>query len=524
MRSLRVRLGFITLLAIFLSVSLVQAQDDILRILSNADIRTSDPHKAYEVDTWPTAALFYIGLVRWNDDNTEVVPALAESYEISDDGLTYTFVLREGITFATGRPITPEDIKWSFERLLDPETAAPTAFMFAGFEGEEAFMSGEADELSGITVVDDRTVEFKLQYPVWSLIQRFALPPAFIVDSEGVEAASGNIDHAPAGAGPYVMERWEPGVIITGTANPNYYRASEGLPTFSGFEMALSVEPSVGILRIEAGEADIALDFVPNADYPRLAADPVLAERLIQTAGFPNIDYIIFNETIEPFSNIDVRRALATAVDRDRLNQLLNGRAVPASGPIPPSVLGDNKDIQPLPFDLDAARELLASAGYPDGFEAELLTNTDPINQTLAQAIISDWAQIGVNVTPTFIDNAQFLDTLINQPDTLQIVLTNWFLDYPDPSNIWEPLLACGGSYNWGQYCNEDLEAAFAEANNIPPGDDRWAAFSDFEAQIVDAMPNVFLHHRLDYYFVSDRISIATDPGIVIRWDTATAE
>src|SRR5687767_3443996 len=118
MRNLRIRLLLVFAVLLALSASIVHAQDDnILHILSNADIRTSDPHIAYETETWPTAALFYIGLVRWSEDNTEVVPALAESYEISEDGLTYTFTLREGIKFSNGRDITAADVKWSFERL-----------------------------------------------------------------------------------------------------------------------------------------------------------------------------------------------------------------------------------------------------------------------------------------------------------------------------------------------------------------------------------------------------------------------
>jgi ABC-type transport system substrate-binding protein len=520
MRNLRITLLLVFAVLLALSVGIVHAQDDnILHILSNADIRTSDPHIAYETETWPTAALFYIGLVRWSEDNTEVVPALAESYEISEDGLTYTFTLREGIKFSNGRDITAADVKWSFERLLNPATASPTAYMFAAIEGVDEFQSGAVTEVSGISVVDDRTVEFTLQFPVWSLIQRFALPPGFIVPQEAVEAAGDNMARQPMGAGPFVLDRWESGVIISGTRNPYYYE--EGRPFFDGFDMQLGIEPSVGILRMDAGEADIALDFVPNADYPRIVADTALAEHLLQTAGFPNIDYVVINNTIEPYNNIDVRRALAMAVDRDRLVQILNGRAVPAAGPIPPSVLGDNKEIQPPAYDPEGAQALLASAGYPNGFTAQLLTNTDPTNLSVAQALISDWAAIGVQVEFTSIDNAPFLEILINQPDTLELVLTNWYLDYPDPSNIYEPLLQCGGSYNWGQFCDADLDAAFDAANSIPPGDARWAAFSDFEAQLLDKMPNIFLEHQANYYYTSSRLSIQSDPGILLRWDQA---
>jgi ABC-type transport system substrate-binding protein len=521
MRYHRLTFLLILIFVLLLSSFSVGAQDEnVLRILSNADIRTSDPHIAYETETWPTAALFYIGLVRWSDDNSEVVPALAESYSVSDDGLVYTFTLREGLKFADGSDLTTEDVKYSFERMFNPEVPSPTAYMFEAIAGVPEYVAGEAEEISGISIVDDLTVEFTLQYPVWSLIQRFALPPGFIVSQEAIEAAGDNVGRQPMGAGPFMLESWESGVAITGTRNPNYYL--EGQPFFDRFEMQLGVEPSVGILRMEAGEADIALDFVPNADYPRIVADPNISAQLLPTAGFPNIDYVIFNVNIEPFNNLQVRQAMSMAVDRERLVQILNGRATPAYGPIPPSVLGDNKEGQPDAYDPEGAKALLAEAGYADGFTANLFVNTDPTNLSIVQALIADWAAIGVTVELTSVDNAVFLDTVINQPETLELIMTNWYLDYPDPSNIYEPLLACDGSYNWGQFCSEALDTTFGEANNIPPGDDRWAAFSDFEAAIVAEQPNIFLHHQLNFYFTSARLSIQSDPGVLLRWDAAT--
>lgn len=125
---------------------------------------------------------------------------------------------------------------------------------------------------------------------------------------------------------------------------------------------------------------------------------------------------------------------------------------------------------------------MLAAAGYPDGLTTEILTNTDPTNVSVSQAIIADWAQIGVNATLSTIDNAQFLDILINQPETFQVVMTNWYMDYQDPSNVYEPLFGCGGSYNWGGYCNEEIQSVFDVNNLIPFGDARWAAFAEFES------------------------------------------
>jgi peptide/nickel transport system substrate-binding protein len=519
MRRSRITILLMVVLSLLLSLATVHAQgDNILHIVLNPDMRTSDPHIAYETETWPTASLFYVGLVKL-DDSSSPIPALAESWTISDDGLVYTFTLRDGIKFSNGRDITADDVKYSFERLLNPATAAPTAFMFTDIAGTPEFEDGSATEVSGIKVLDPKTVQFTLSTPVWSIMQRFALPPAFIVAKEGVQAAGDQFGFQPLGAGPFMLDSWESGVKITGVRNPYYYE--EGKPYFDGFELDLGVEPSVGVLRIENGEADVSLDFVPNADYTRLKDDSTLSKQLLPTAGFPNTDYMILNNNKAPFDKLEVRQAISKAIDRERMSQILNNRAVPLGGFLPPGIPGDNPNVLPDTYDPEAAKALLAQAGLPDGFHTTLLTNTDPISVDESQAVINDLAQIGIQVDLTTIDNAQFLDLLVSKPDDLEMVMTSWFMDYVDPSDNWEPLLKCGGSYNWAKYCNEGLDAEFAKANLLPQGDSRWAAFADFEAKVAEQVPNVFLVHRVDYYFTSARLDLKTNPAILMNFADA---
>lgn len=517
----RIVLFVIALALLVISVAPVAAQDNILRITSNFDIRTADPHIAYETETWTTVGLFYRGLVEMITTDT-VGPALAESWTVSDDGLVYTFTLREGGLFSNGREITAEDVKYSFERELDPNFPSPTSFFYEAIVGVPEYRDGSADEVSGIRIVDPLTVEFTLSTPVWSFLQRLALPPGAIVAREGVEAAGEDFGRQPLGAGPFVLDSWEPGLRISGSRNPNYFKA--GAPAVDGFTIDLLVEPSVGILRIDSGEADIAFDWVPSTEYPRIAADPALAERLIPSVAFPNIDYLVFQHRTAPFDDINVRRALSMAINRDRLVQLLNGRASAATGPLPDAMPGNNPDLVPLAYDPEGAQAMLAEAGYPDGLTTVILTNTDPTNLQIAQAVISDWEQIGVTATLESIDNAQFLDILINQPETIQVAMTNWYHDYLDPSNTYEPLLQCGGSYNWGGYCNEELDALFAEYNVIPPGPDRWTAFADFEAQLFELQPNAFLYHLNNFYYRSSRLTINSDPAYLLDFSTATVQ
>ncbi|MDL1903147.1 ABC transporter substrate-binding protein, partial [Anaerolineae bacterium CFX9] len=173
MKKLRLMMLFM-LCAVVMVQPLAAQGERTLVVTTLSDINSLDPHVGYDTLSWPVSSLFYIGLIGL-DENQQPIPKLAESVEVSEDGLTYTFTLREGVLFSNGREVTGEDVKYSFERLLNPETASPTAYFFDMIEGADAVIAGETTELSGITV-DGRTVTFQMTRPEWTLIQRFALP------------------------------------------------------------------------------------------------------------------------------------------------------------------------------------------------------------------------------------------------------------------------------------------------------------------------------------------------------------
>lgn len=520
MKSLRWVLLLILLMIVAVQPLMAQPERTLV-ITTLSDISTLDPHVGYDTLSWPTSSLFYVGLIGL-DENQQPVPKLAESFAISEDGLTYTFTLREGIRFSNGREITGEDVKYSFERLLNPETASPTAYFFDMIEGADAVIAGETTELSGITV-DGRTVTFRMTRPEWTLTQRFALPPGFIIAREGVDAAGADFGRQPLGAGPFVLESWQSGVQLNAVRNPNYY--NQGFPLVDRVQIDIGIDPSVGVLRIENGEADVSLDFVPNSDYPRIVSDPMLADNLIEITAFPNVQYLI-PDTREgsPFASVEVRRALSLAIDRDRLSIIYNNRAVPAAGLIPPTVLGDNPDLIPV-YDPDAARALLAEAGFADGFSTTIVSTTDPTDVAVAQAIIEDWAAVGVTAELLPLEFAQWLDVATNRPQEMPVGFIGWFLDYQDPSNVYEPLVACTGSFNPGAHCNEAMDAFFFEAKLIPPGEERWAAFAELEAMMFETMPNIPLVHVRNFYYTSDRVTnLQPDPALLLNFEQVSVE
>jgi ABC-type transport system substrate-binding protein len=515
------RLLLVVLMLMALGGSLLPAaaQDDTLVITTLSDISTMDPAIGYDTLSWSTLPLFYRGLISLADSVTPQAE-LAESFEISEDGLTYSFTLREGLTFNDGEPLTTEDVKYSFERLLNPETASPTAYFFDMLVGAAEYQAGEADSISGIEIVDDLNVVFNFTRAEWTLAQRFALPPGFIVSQAHVEAMGDTFPRTPMGAGPFIFGEWQAGVRLTGTANPNFFR--EGVPGVGAVQIDIGVEPSVGILRIENGEADLSLDFVPNTDYPRISTDPALAPQLLEVTAFPNVQYLIPNTREEPFSILEVRRALSIAIDRERLVQIYNGRAVPAAGPIPPNVPGNDAELS-WAYDPDQARQLLADAGYAEGFSTTIVTTTDPTDVSIAQAVAADWTAVGVTTEIESVEFAQWLDRAFNQPETMPVAYIGWFMDYQDPSNVYEPLVSCGGSFNPGGYCNEGMDAVFQADKAIPPGEERWASYAELETLLVENVPNINLVHVINYYYVGTRVQgLEADPAYLLDFDAVT--
>lgn len=382
---------FLILLALALILALsapVGAQDtgSTLIVTSLSDFGTLDPAIGYDTYNWPMEALVYRGLMTYDEDLTTLIPALAESYTVSDDGLIYTFILRDGIVFSDGTPIKAEDVKYSYERILNPATASPGAFMFEMLVGAREFMDGSAEEVSGIRLVDDRTVEMTLTYPEWTFLKRTALNFGAIVSRAHVEATGEDFPRQPMGAGPFMMESWESGLKAVFVRNPNYYR--EGYPKVDRIEVNIGVDAAVGVLRVEAGEADTMLDWLPPGDYPRISADAALADNLVPLGAFPHVSYITLDWQEEPLNNPLVRQALSLAIDRERLAQILNNRAVVPNGPLNPSVPGDNADLPPLAYDPDQAKALLTEAGFPDGFSTTLHTTTMAANVSAAQSVI----------------------------------------------------------------------------------------------------------------------------------------
>ncbi|HXD09964.1 MAG TPA: ABC transporter substrate-binding protein, partial [Anaerolineales bacterium] len=373
------------------------------------DLATLDPAIGYDWTNWPAIKLVFDGLLDY-DSGTTIEPRLAEAMpSISADGTVYTFKLRKGVKFSNGREFTADDVVYTMTRVLDPKTGSPGAGFFVGIKGAQDFIDGKATTVEGIKALDANTVEFTLSAPDVTFLNKMAINFSFIVPKEEVEKAGENFGHAPVGTGPFVLKEWKSGESLVFERNPNYFY--EGLPYLDSLTIQVGVAPDVALLRLEKGEIQLMGDPPPGADWTRITSDAAWKDRIEKQATV-NTTYIAINTTMAPFDNLKVRQALNHAIDKQRIVQLLNGRATVANQILPPLMPGYDPAYTGYEYDPEKAKALLTEAGLPDGFETSIeCISVDP-QPKLCESFQQDLAKVGIKLTinnlaaPNVIDDA----------------------------------------------------------------------------------------------------------------------
>ncbi len=494
------------------------------------DVATLDPAIGYDWQNWSMIKSIFDGLMDYVPGTTELRLGLAESYEVSEDGLTYTFTLRDGVRFHNGREMTAEDVKYSPDRVTSPETQSPGAGFFGSIAGFDAVMDGSADTLEGVKVVDDRTIEITLSRLDATFLHVMALNFASVVPQEAVEAAGLDFGKEPVGTRAFKLDEWTIGQRLVFAKNENHWR--EGVPYLDQITFKVGQEPIVALLRLQNGEVDVPGDGIPPAKFVEVMSDPAQAERVVE-GGQPHTGYITMNTQMEPFDDVKVRQAVNMAIDKDRIVQIINGRAVPANQPLPPSMPGYADAYEGYTYDPEAARALLAEAGLEDGFETELyVMNTDP-NPRIAQAIQQDLSEIGIDASIQSLAQANVI-AAGGEADQAPMIRSGgmaWIADFPDPSNFFGPILGCAGAvtggWNWSWYCNEELDTMAAEADSIvDPAmtEERLAMWSDIYTRIMEDAPWAPVFNEQRYTMKSERMggadALYVDPvSIPVNYD-----
>ena len=490
------------------------------------DVATLDPAIGYDWQNWSMIKSIFDSLMDYVPGTTTLRPGLAESYDISADGMEYTFHLRKGVKFHNGREMTADDVKYSLDRVTNPATQSPGAGFFGSIAGYDA--AGDAG-LSGVAVVDPLTVKITLTHPDATFLHVMAINFSSVVPKEAVEEFGADFGKHPVGTGAYKMTEWTLGQRLVFDKNPDYWIA--GAPYLDQIVFEVGQEPVVALLRLQNGEVDVPGDGIPPAKLTEVMGDPEQAARVVQ-GGQLHTGYITLNVTTPPFDKVEVRRAVNMAINKDRIVQIINGRAVPANQPLPPSMPGYTKEYKGYPYDVEGAKKLLAEAGLADGFETDLyVMNTDP-NPRIAQAIQQDLAAIGIKANIQSLAQANVIEA--GGAGTAPMIWSGgmgWIADFPDPSNFYGPILGCAGAaeggWNWAKYCNKDLDAMAVAADSMfdpAKSAERLKMWSDIYMGVMEDAPWVPVFNEERYTMKSERMggedALYVDPvSIPVNYD-----
>ena len=383
-------------------------------------------------------------------------PALAESWEVSNGGKTYTFKIRNNVFWSDGKPLKAEDFVFSWNRILDPNTAGDYAYFLFDIKNAEDFNAGKIDDfnLVGAKAIDDKTLVVELKRPASYFPSLLTFMSTFPMRKDIVQKYGQRWTNPEniATLGPYKLTKWKHHDVLVIEEYKNYWGTK--VKSAKKIKMIMNENPSSTLALYESGELDF-LDSkgLPVLEIPRLNKSNEFITRLAFRGS-----YIAFNVDKKPFDNPLVRKAFGKAIDRESIIHLIQGAGIPATSWIPKNMLGYNPNIG-LKFSPEEARKLLAEAGFPDGTgfpKTEFLYPDVGNNRIVAEAIQSMWKQhIGVEVKLLNQEWKVYLKTRQHNPPAIS--RGSWGADFPDPHNFMN-LFECRSGNNHTRWCNKKYD------------------------------------------------------------------
>ncbi|MEM7042625.1 MAG: ABC transporter substrate-binding protein [Pseudomonadota bacterium] len=446
----------------------------------------------------------YNRLVEFERGTTTLVPALAESWEVSDDGLEYTFKLRPGVTFHTTEGFTPtrdmnaDDVVWSFERQRDAEHPFHTVSggTYEYFQGMDM-----PNLIASVEKVDDMTVKFVLNKPEAPFIANLGMDFASILSAEYAEAMSAagtpeDVDLSPVGTGPFQLVAYQKDAVIRYAAHPDYWA---GKAPIDNLVFAITPDASVRWQKVQAGECHI-MPYPNPADVQAIADHPDV--ELMEQEGL-NVGYLAFNVEKPPFDNKMVRQALNMAVNKEAiLDGVFQGAGSAAKNPIPPTIWSYNDAIEDFPYDPEKAKAMLDEAGVTDLktdiWAMPVQRPYNPNARRMAELIQADWAAIGVEAEIVSFEWGEYLER--SKAGEHQTLLLGWTGDNGDPDNFLHVLLGCAAAddgTNRARWCHEPFDSLLLEAKQVSDQAERTRLYEEAQVIFKEEAPWVTIAHSV---------------------------
>ncbi len=473
----------------------------------NADIQTADVQKTTKDYTVPTNIFDRLADIQVDDQGvSKIVPSLAEKWDISGDGLEYTFYLQKGVKFQNGNDFTAEDVLYTFERLLTVEGGLNTELLDQ-VKGAAELMEGTADTLEGVEVVDDYTVKITLKEPFAAFLSCLTAPGLSIYDSEATEAAGDQFGMDPAvtvGTGPFKFAGWNFNDQLVLVKNDDYWR---GAPELPGVVIKIIPDTETQTMMFESGELDLLdLDFVTDAADRFLETYP---DQIVQGPRV-GITYFTMNFNKEPFQDVKVRQAVQMAIDRQAiLDALYGGRGQVEHGIYPYGLIGFNEGQTKISYDPEGAKALLEEAGYGSGFTMELAADASASDTvTMALEIIKEQlSEVGIQAEIKNYDESTWLET--RKSGELGSFMSTWTTDFNDPENF---IYTFFGNEEKTKirsinYPDQTVMARVSAARGIVNEDERLAEYQALEEKLIhEDAAWVPMYSRMHLWAVSKRV------------------
>ncbi|MFC4322545.1 glutathione ABC transporter substrate-binding protein [Litchfieldia salsa] len=448
-----------------------------LVFVTPSDAPTLDPHGMNDTATTNATTQIFDRLTEYAEDGS-VVGSLAEEFTAVDD-TTWEFKLRQGVKFHDGTDFTADAVKMSLERLIDPEFASPRAVVL--------------NMISEIVVVDDHTVQIKTAEPFAPLPAHLAHNAGSIIAPSAIEEENNGgkkVDENPVGTGPFKFDSWNRGAEIKFVKFEDYWGEA---PKVDSVVFKVIPEQATRVAMLETGEAHVML--VGSSDVTTVETiDGIELDRVKGT----RMDYVGFNMNKEPFNNEKVRQAIAMAINKDDIvNGILDGQGVPAVGPLAPTVVGNSQDLKPLEFDVEAAKALLAEAGFEDGFETTLYVNEGSKERAdIGVLVQAQLAEIGIDVKIETIEWGTFLEK--TGAGEHEMFVLGWTTVTGDADYGLYALFHSsmhGSPGNRSFYTNETVDALLEKGRTSTDQEERNAAYAEVSQILIDEAPMVYLQH-----------------------------
>jgi oligopeptide transport system substrate-binding protein len=457
----------------------------------NYDPRSLDPAISTDVPTGRAVGYVFDGLTRFTPA-AEVEPGLAERWEISPDGRSYTFHLRQNVAFHDGTRFSARDVVHSWQRALEPTTKSSASEFLYPIKGARDFHTSKTTGIAGLVVRDDSTIIVTLEEPLAAFLKLLAMPVASIIPQH----VGANFGERPVGTGPWRFVDWRHDDYLLFVRNNGYFL---GAPKAESLEARVIAEPSTSVAEFESGNVDVLQ--IPAGQTREWQEDESRRPMLSSTPALELV-YVGINTTRGPLSDVRVRQAINYAIDINTvIDRLVSGRGTRAAGVIPPALAGYDSSRRGYPYDPAKAKSLLAAAGHPNGIDIELWTSATPIYVRMAETMQAYLNAVGIRAKVVQRESAA--SRAAARKGETDMILKDWYADYPDAENFLYPLLYSGNKGSGGNvsfYANPRFDSTVIAARHELNDAVRRQLLRQADSIAFSDAPMIFLYFYNELY------------------------